>query len=490
MRPRHRVAAAAAIALPSRRSVRCSPSWVRSSRRRSSRSGWPARRNPTRAPVDGADRRRRFDRVVVVVLVSSPLARRAADRPGHAAGRRKPSPARRAARIARGVAHRRPSRSGCDSRSTAGASATRSRCGRRCSAPRSACRGRRGGAGVLGGLDHLVATPAAYGWTWDLTATTARPRHRTARLRAAHDRLSPWTGIIGVASVCTGGVEVGGRPVTGWGYYEIRGNDRTGDRRPAAHRGPTTRSRSAPKTLGAVHRSVGDTVRIAGASGSKMFRIVGQAAFPGLSDPEPLADGAAFTAAGLEPAWRQRRMEHRRASLAPGVEPRRGDRGQRQRRQGPRAAPSGPRCPPRSTACARSDGLPVALAAFVAVVALVAVGLAPRRRPCAAVVASSRCSRRSGSRVGRCRRPSRGRRARWPRSGSSSASRSAARRARSCGDAVADELGVSPSRPGPSLGVVAARDSRAVLVRQPRRARFPARRALHATRPAVVLRSE
>ena len=331
------------------------------------------------------------------------------------------------------------------------------------------------------GLDHLVTTPAEFGWTWDLTAydTKAVPQHGDCS--SLTTRFTRVAGITDVASVCNGSVEVAGRPVTGWGYYEIRGNI-----------GPAVVTGRAPRTddevalgaetLAAVHRSVGDHVQVAGASGSKTFRIVGQVAFPSLSDPEPLADGAAFTARlnglGANGGW------NIVVRLAPGAN--------RARLAREVAPPKGLGGDVRFTVPTEIDrvrqirGLPVALAAFVAVVALVAVGLG--------LVSSVRRRRRELAvlkTLGFTRRQVRTTVA-WQASAVAAvglligiplgliAGAFVWRR-------VANELGVSPGPTWPVVGVVVLVVAAVLSVNLV--AAIPARRAAR-TRPAVVLRSE
>jgi predicted lysophospholipase L1 biosynthesis ABC-type transport system permease subunit len=332
------------------------------------------------------------------------------------------------------------------------------------------------------GLDHLIATPAAFGWTWDLTAfdTKAEPQHGDCS--SLTTRFTRVAGITDVASVCNGSVEVAGRPVTGWGYYEIRGNIG-----PAVVTGRAPRADDeialGAKTLGAVHRSVGDTVRVAGASGSKMFRIVGQVAFPSLSDPEPLADGAAFTARGLNRlgangGWNivvRLAPGANRAQLAREVAPPKGLGGD-----------VGSTVPTEIDRVRQIRGLPVALAAFVAVVALVAVGLG--------LVASVRRRRRELAvlkTLGFTRRQVRTTVA-WQASTVAAVGLLIGipiglltgafvwRR-------VTNELGVSPGLTWPVVGVVALVIAAVLSVNLV--AAIPARRAAR-TRPAVVLRSE
>ena len=171
--------------------------------------------------------------------------------------------------------------------------------------------------------------------------------------------------------MCNGSVEVAGRPVTGWAFVPIRG--RIG---PAIVEGRAPRADDevvlGADTLAAVHRSVGDDVRIAAAGGGRRMRIVGQAAFASMSDPQPLADGAGFTAPALNRLGANGGWDIV-VRVAPGA-----DRAALARQVAPPEGSGGEvtfAVPAEIDRVQQIDALPVALAAFVAVVALVAVGL-------------------------------------------------------------------------------------------------------------------
>jgi predicted lysophospholipase L1 biosynthesis ABC-type transport system permease subunit len=175
-----------------------------------------------------------------------------------------------------------------------------------------------------------------------------------------------------VASVCTASVEVAGRPVTAWGFGQLRGNV---EPEIIAGRAPRTFGEVAlgADTLAAVHQAVGGHVRIVGEAKATTFRIVGQTVFPGVSDPQSLADGAVFTAAtldrlGANGGWNVV------VKLAPGTD--RDAAVRQQRRAASLGGPVTPTLPAEIDRVRQIRGLPVVLAAFVALVALVAVGLA------------------------------------------------------------------------------------------------------------------
>src|SRR5262249_40400280 len=81
-------------------------------------------------------------------------------------------------------------------------------------------------------LDHLVSTPSAYGWTWDITAGDTRAVAEGDDCSPISTRLVRASAVVAVASICNSGVEIDGRPVGGWGFRSLRGTIR-----PAAVKG-------------------------------------------------------------------------------------------------------------------------------------------------------------------------------------------------------------------------------------------------------------
>ncbi len=333
------------------------------------------------------------------------------------------------------------------------------------------------------GLRNLVDTPARYGWTWDLVGYDSNADAPPGRdCGPVNTSLTDDPKFSAVATVCTSYIEIAGRGVTGWGFGDI-----TGSVRPEIVEGRAPRNihevALGADTLAAAHRSIGDRVRIAGEAKTATFRIVGQSVLSGVSDPEPLADGAAFTRVALDRlgasgGW------NLVVKLAPGA-----DR-EAAIRQLRRAAVLGG--PITSTLPAEIDrvrqirGLPAAVAAFVAVVALVAVGLAlvtsVRRRGRELAVLKT---------IGFTRRQLRATVA-WQASTVAAVGLLLGiplgllvggflwRR-------VADEIGVAPEPTWPVLAIALLVAGALVAVNVI--AAVPARRAAR-TRPAVVLRSE
>jgi FtsX-like permease family len=333
------------------------------------------------------------------------------------------------------------------------------------------------------GIRHLVNTPSDFGWTWDFAAFD--PQSGPAGpgdCSPVHTGFTRIPALADIVSLCNGSVSVAGRPVTGWGISPIRGHIE-----PAIVDGRAPRSDRevalGADTLSAVHRRVGDDVSIVGTDSQRTFHIVGQAVFPSITDPEPLADGAFFTARalnglGANGGW------NLVVRLAPGA-----DRAAIARRVAPPKGVGGdvsPIVPSEIERVQQIRGLPIALAWFVALVALAAVGLG--------LVSSVRRHRRELAvlkTLGFTRRQLRG------------AVASQATTVAAVGLAVgvpvglvagvfvwrrvAEQLGVTAHPAWPELGVVLLVVGTVVAVNLI--AAVPARRAAR-TRPAVVLRSE
>jgi len=147
------------------------------------------------------------------------------------------------------------------------------------------------------GLDHLVNTPRLYGWTWDFKAPD--DSHTTACNRTDFG-LTAVPGVTDVAAVCYQDIQVNGRPVTGWGFTNVRG---TIDPEIVAGRAPQGPAEVAlgAVTLRAMHAHVGDIVHGTGPNGTHDYRVVGRVVLPLLQDGnvQALADGAAFSGEGF-----------------------------------------------------------------------------------------------------------------------------------------------------------------------------------------------
>jgi ABC-type lipoprotein release transport system permease subunit len=337
---------------------------------------------------------------------------------------------------------------------------------------------------LSGSLDHLVSTPSEYGWTWDVTAGDTEAVAKGDDCAPVSTRLTRAPELSAVAAICNGGVEIGGRPVAGWGFRRLSGSIQP---KTVKGRAPATPSEVAlgADTLARADREVGARVRIAGPQRSLKYRIVGQAVFPSVSDPQPLADGALFTARGLSRLGNVNGGSNLVVRLAPGVTL--GEAITRLRPiTGTAGTPLTPTVPTEIERVRQIDGLPAALAVFVVVVALVAVGFAlvttvRRRRRELAVLKTLGFSRRQVRAT-----------VAWHAStvatiGLVIGIPLGLVAGRVVWLAVADELGVATDPTWPVLGVLVVVPAAFLAVNVI--AMFPAVRAAN-TRPAAVLRSE
>jgi predicted lysophospholipase L1 biosynthesis ABC-type transport system permease subunit len=226
-------------------------------------------------------------------------------------------------------------------------------------------------------------------------------------------------------------------------------------------------------------------VQIAGAERTLTYRIVGQAVLPSLSDPQPLADGAVFTARGLARLGAADGGWNLVVRLAPGLSLKEAVRRLRPI-TGTSGSPITPVVPTEIDRVRRIEGLPTALAGFVAIVALVAVGFAlvtavRRRRRELAVLKTLGFSRRQVRAT-----------IAWHASTVAAVGVVIGLplglvAGRIVWLVVADELGVATDPTWPVLGIVLLVPAAFLAVNLI--AMLPALRAAN-TRPAVVLRSE
>lgn len=151
-------------------------------------------------------------------------------------------------------------------------------------------------------LHHLVTTPAQYGWTWDVEFEDAAVWQNGSRVcRNVETQLVRAPSVAAVAAVCDLNIEVDGHPVTGYGFAPLRG---TSEPAVVAGRAPRDSREIAlgTSTLETLGKTIGDRVRVSGEAGVLRYRIVGRVVLPlqaVSADPQPLADGATFTGEGL-----------------------------------------------------------------------------------------------------------------------------------------------------------------------------------------------
>ncbi|MGH9135888.1 MAG: FtsX-like permease family protein [Acidimicrobiales bacterium] len=150
-------------------------------------------------------------------------------------------------------------------------------------------------------LDHLLATPSAQGRVWDAAVndTTARPVDGTHRCGAAETRLLDEPDIEAIAMYCWDDVAIGGHAVGAVSLTPLRGSMQ-----------PTVLEGRAPSgvdevalgthTLQRLGLQVGDRASVRTSEGPIDHRIVGRVIVPGGVDPQAIADGAVFSAAGFD----------------------------------------------------------------------------------------------------------------------------------------------------------------------------------------------
>ena len=226
-------------------------------------------------------------------------------------------------------------------------------------------------------LDTLVTTPSLWGATSDVQVYDNRAtRDGAGDCGPASTRLTREPALDSVAVVCRLGVLLGGRATTAYGFTGL-----SGDLEPVAvvaGRAPRRSDEVAfgASTLDALGKGIGDTARVTGPTPKAIqYRIVGKVVFPTYGPPQPLASGAAFTGAGLA------RLEDPDDAngdwflvgrLAPGVER---AAAVRTIKRMPGIEDAGTATLPVEIDRLRQvDQLPIVLAAFLALLAVAAVG--------------------------------------------------------------------------------------------------------------------
>ena len=217
-------------------------------------------------------------------------------------------------------------------------------------------------------LDHLVATPRLYGWTFDVAASDQRsPNCGHSDLGLSHVH-----GVTAVAAICVVNLQIDGRPTVVWGFQSLRGE--VGPE-VVAGRAPRTAREIAlgAKTSDALGKNIGDTVHVAGPHGTRTYHVVGRIVLPKIVNVQTLADGAVLTGAGVQPIYDANNFRPvPRWKFAPGV-----NRAAVTRRI---AALDGVQAVTRPTVAVEVDRLrqigwfPATLAALLSVLALLAVG--------------------------------------------------------------------------------------------------------------------
>jgi hypothetical protein len=221
-------------------------------------------------------------------------------------------------------------------------------------------------------LHHLVATPGLYGWRWDFAAVVDDPRVFGPNTPLVHE-----PGLAAVARVETGNVQLDGHPVIAWGYTAVRATISPEIIAGRLPKGPDEIALGTA-SLDELGKRIHDTVRGQGPDGSRNYRIVGRAVFPRLDSPQPLANGAAFTGAGLahlmHPTSTSNSSLYLMGRLAPGAKLATVEHRVAGTAQFGIERPFGPSVPVEVDRLRQVDWLPATLAALLALLALLAVG--------------------------------------------------------------------------------------------------------------------
>ena len=221
-------------------------------------------------------------------------------------------------------------------------------------------------------LDHVAATSASYGWTWNFAASLDNPS-----LVAPRTPLARVPGVAAVAEVVTANLQLDGRPVIVWGFTSLRGTlgpEVVGGREP---RGPNEIALGA-SSLDELGKSIGDTVHGDGPDGHHTYRIVGRVVFPTLNGngAQPLANGAALTGVGFDRLVSPKNMNvgsaYAAIRVSPGADPAAVEH--RVAKIADVERPFGPTIPVEVDRLRQVDWLPVTLAGLLSLLALLAVG--------------------------------------------------------------------------------------------------------------------
>jgi predicted lysophospholipase L1 biosynthesis ABC-type transport system permease subunit len=150
-------------------------------------------------------------------------------------------------------------------------------------------------------LDHLLATPQAYGRAWDASVVDAHVENAVEGqfCGPVRSRLIADAKVAAIANACSTSITVEGRGVGAIAITPLRGTI-----------GPTVLSGRAPHrsdevalgtdTMRALHLHVGDDATLEGAKHPTRYRVVGRVIVPQIIDTQAIADGAVVTGAGLQ----------------------------------------------------------------------------------------------------------------------------------------------------------------------------------------------
>ena len=147
-------------------------------------------------------------------------------------------------------------------------------------------------------LQSVIDTPQRYGWTWDVTT-----EDQAVNTPCGGDTrgLEQLPGLEAVAELCYGpGLQVDGRAVPSMAFRPLRGTVEVEVVEGRAPSGPDEIALGA-ETLDGLGKGIGDTVSVAGPEVTRDLEVVGQVVLPPIGYGQPLADGAVLTGEGNDP---------------------------------------------------------------------------------------------------------------------------------------------------------------------------------------------
>lgn len=140
-------------------------------------------------------------------------------------------------------------------------------------------------------LSQLVHSPERWGWNWDVAVVDTPP------VRAALENHGDEVDAVAVGSFVK--LVIGGHAVDSIAFDPVRGSVRPTVIEGREPQGPDEVALGGD-TLARRSLTIGDTVTADGPSGPTTLHIVGRAVFPTVDDRVSLADGAALTPAGMQ----------------------------------------------------------------------------------------------------------------------------------------------------------------------------------------------
>ena len=147
-------------------------------------------------------------------------------------------------------------------------------------------------------LQSVIDVPQRYGWTWDITTEDQVVNTPCGGDTRGVEQLP---GVEAVAELCYGpGLQVDGRTVPSMAFRPLRGTVEPEIVEGRAPSGPDEIALGA-ETLDVLDKGIGDTVSVAGPEVTRDLEVVGQVVLPAIGFGQPLANGAVLTGEGNDP---------------------------------------------------------------------------------------------------------------------------------------------------------------------------------------------